>query len=513
MYSFLRRIGLLALATLLIGGAARPAAATDPLFPNIVFILADDLGYGDLSSFGQQRFKTPNIDRIAKDGMRFTQHYSGSPVCAPSRCVLMTGLHPGHSAVRNNREAKPEGQFPLPVGTVTLPQRLQKLGYVTGGFGKWGLGGPGSSGEPLKQGLDRFFGYNCQAVAHNYYPPHLWDDAKRLPLNNRGFAAHQRLPESADPHNPASYSEYADKDYAPDLIAKEAVKFIEQNKERPFFLYFPSTIPHLALQVPEEALQKFEGKFDDEPYVGGNGYLPHRWPRAAYAAMVTRLDEHVGQLLDKVDELGLAKKTIFVFTSDNGPLYNRLGGTDTDFFRSAGDLRGRKGSLYEGGVRVPMAICWKGVISPGSESDRVTGFEDWFVTLMDLIGAADRRPQRTDGVSFTPTLLEKKQPPREFLYREFPAYGGQQSLRMGDWKGVRQNLLPAGRGKTKGKQAQAAKKPPDLSIELYDLKSDPGETTNVASEHPEIVANITEIMRKQHSPSEDFPFPALDQLQ
>ena len=490
--------------------------ASQPRLPNIVFVLADDLGYGDLSCFGQQRFQTPNIDRIAKQGMRFTRHYSGSPVCAPSRCVLMTGLHSGHSAVRNNRELKPEGQFPLPTDTLTLPRRLQEIGYTTGAFGKWGLGGPGSTGDPMKQGLDRFFGYNCQRVAHNYFPPHLWDDDQRLLLRNRQFAAHQRLSEGIDPDDPASYEAYTDQDYAPDLIAAQAVKFVEQNKDRPFFLYFPSIIPHLALQVPDEALGKFEGQFEDEPYVGGNGYLPHRTPRAAYAAMITRLDEHVGQLFAKVDELGLTENTIFVFTSDNGPLYNRLGGTDTDFFRSAGELRGRKGSVYEGGIRVPMAISWKGRIAAGKESDRVTGFEDWFATLCDLIGKADRGPQTTDGISFAPTLLGAKQPPREFLYREFPAYGGQQSLLVGDWKAVRQKLMPQGGAKGKAQkkgQAGGGNKSPDLRIELYNLKTDPNETTDVASQHPQIVARMERMMREQHRPSKDFPFPALDQLQ
>jgi len=477
-------------------------------------ILADDLGYGDLSCFGQERFQTPNIDRIARDGMRFTQHYSGSPVCAPSRCVLMTGLHPGHAAVRNNREAKPEGQFPLPEGTVTLPLRLQELGYVTGGFGKWGLGGPGSTGEPLKQGFNRFFGYNCQRVAHNHYPPHLWDDDQRLMLRNGEFAAHQRLPEGSDVNDPAAYAAFTGKDYAPDLITQQAVKFIEQNKERPFFLYFPTTIPHLALQVPEEALRKFDGKFEDAPYAGGNSYLPHRTPRAAYAAMITKLDEHVGQLLDNVEDLGLTENTIFVFTSDNGPLYNRLGGTDTDFFQSARDLRGHKGSVYEGGIRVPMAICWKGTIQSGKESDRVTGFEDWFSTLLELTGKTDEGTPVTDGVSFAPTLLGREQPPREFLYREFPAYGGQQSLRVGDWKAVRQNLMPQTGGKGKGKTKVARiNNEPDLRIELYNVKDDPRETTNVADQHPEIVARMERLLRAQHRPNPDFPFPALDQLQ
>jgi len=514
-YAFLRAAAFA--SVLLALGLLVPAQllAADRL-PNIVFVMADDLGYGDVSCFGQEKFQTPNIDRIARNGMRFTQHYSGSPVCAPSRCVLMTGLHSGHSVVRNNRELKPEGQFPLPEGTVTLPRRLQEIGYVTGAFGKWGLGGPGSTGEPLKQGINRFFGYNCQRVAHNYYPLHLWDNDQKLMLNNEEFAAHQRLPEGADPNDPASYAAYKGKDYAPDLIAEQAIKFIEQNKDRPFFLYFPTTIPHLALQVPDDTLRKFEDKFDDQPYVGGNSYLPHRTPRAAYAAMITRLDDYVGQMLDKVEELGLTDNTIFVFTSDNGPLFNRLGGTDSEYFNSTRSLRGYKGSVYEGGVRVPMAIAWKGKIAAGSQSDRITGFEDWFSTLVELASGKPESGLVTDGISFAPTLLGKEQPPREFLYREFPAYGGQQSLRMGDWKAVRQNLMPqtGGGGRNKGKsKAELANKEPDLRIELYNLKDDPYETTNVADKHPDIVARMERVMREQHRPNPDFPFPALDQLQ
>lgn len=497
-------LGCVACLPAALSGADRP--------PNIVFVMADDLGYGDISAFGQKRFETPNIDRIARDGMRFKRHYSGSPVCAPSRCVLMTGLHSGHSIVRNNRELQPEGQFPLPDGTATLPRLLQQAGYVTGAFGKWGLGGPGSSGDPLKQGIDRFFGYNCQRVAHNYYPTYLWDNDQRRPLNNPDFRAHQRLPEGADPSDPASYAAFAGKDFAPDLIADEAVKFIEQNRDKPFFLYFPTTIPHLALQVPEDSLRPFEGKFDDQPYVGGNGYLPHRTPRAAYAAMITRLDGYVGRMVDKLNELGIADNTIVVFTSDNGPLYDRLGGTDSEYFQSAAGLRGFKGSVFEGGIRVPMVISWKGRIAAGTESDRVTGFEDWLPTLLELAGQKERIPQDVDGLSFAATLRGERQPEREFLYREFPAYGGQQTVIMGDWKAVRQNLLPsAGKGKGKA-NAKTPNKVPNLRIALFNLKDDPGETTDVAAKHPEVVARLAEKMREQHRPSKDFPFPALDAM-
>lgn len=492
---------LMTAAGALAAGFARPAeGAESSRAPNVVFILADDLGYGELGCYGQTKIRTPNIDRLAREGMRFTQHYSGNAVCAPSRCVLMTGLHPGHAVVRDNRGIKPEGQYALPPEAVTLAELLQAQGYATGGFGKWGLGGPGTSGDPMNQGLDRFFGYNCQSVAHNYYPTYLWSNDQRVMLNNLPFSSNQKLAPDADPRDPASYAQFQGNDYAPDLIAEQALRFVRDHRDRPFFLYYPTIVPHLALQVPDEALEEYTKAFpDDPPYVGGHGYLPHRTPRAAYAAMVTRMDAEVGRLIDLIEELGLEEQTIFVFTSDNGPTYDRLGGSDSDFFQSAGPLRGLKGSLYEGGFRVPCAVRWKGKIEAGSTSDRVTGFEDWLPTLLELTGAADAIPDHVDGLSFAPTLYGQSQQPRPFLYREFPSYGGQQCVRLGDWKGIRQNLRP------RGKQAQ-----PNLHIELYDLASDVGETKDVSAEHPDVVARIETILREQHTPSEAFPFPALD---
>jgi arylsulfatase A-like enzyme len=478
-------------------GAAAPA----PSKPNIIFILADDLGYGDVGCFGQRKIRTPRLDRMAADGMRFTQHYAGNAVCAPSRCVFLTGKHPGHAFIRDNRELKPEGQEPLPEGTVTLAKLLKAQGYATGVFGKWGLGGPGSSGDPLKQGFDRFFGYNCQRHAHNYYPTSLWDNERRVALDNPAFAPYQKLPPDADAKEPRSYSGFAGKQYAPDLIAEQGRRFIRENRNRPFFLYFATTVPHLALQVPQDSLAEYQGQWPDEPYRGTNGYLPHIAPRAAYAAMITRLDREVGRMLDLVQELGLDEQTVFVFTSDNGPLYDRLGGTDSGFFDSANGFRGRKGSVYEGGIRVPCIVRWKGRMVAGATADRVTGFEDWLPTFLELAGAKSAIPKDVDGISFAPTLLGRKQGARPFLYREFPAYGGQQSVRLGDWKGVRQQLAP---------RAQDGQ--PQMPIELYDLRKDPGETTEVSARHPNVVARIERLMREQHTPSKKFPFPALDAL-
>ncbi len=471
--------------------------------PNVVFILADDLGYGDLSCYGQEKFKTPNIDRLAAEGMKFTAHYSGHNVCAPSRCALLSGKHPGHGYIRENRGGlgeNGEGQQPVPPGELKLPLLLKAEGYRLGAFGKWGLGPVGSSGDPLRQGFDRFFGFNCQAVAHNSYPTHLWSNATRTVLRNEKFSAHQKLPAGADPNAPASYVKFTGTDYAPDLIGREALRFLRENKDRPFFLYYPTTVPHLALQVPEDSLREFEGRFPETPYPGGRGYLPHRTPRAAYAAMITRMDRDVGRVLALLKELGLDERTLVIFTSDNGPLYDQLGGTDTDFFRSAAGWRGRKGSYYEGGFRIPCLVRWPGQIKPGSSSDRVTGFEDWLPTLLELTGAKSSVPAGTDGISFAPTLLGHAQPPRPFLYRESPGYGGQQCVRVGDWKAIRTRLNPPrnARDQTPGR------------IELYNLANDPGETMDVASQEPVVVKKLAALLDQQHVKSPLWPIRALD---
>ncbi|HKP35537.1 MAG TPA: arylsulfatase [Pyrinomonadaceae bacterium] len=478
---------------LLIIAALVTAAVSGFAKPNIVFVLADDLGYGDVGPFGQTRIQTPNLDKLAAQGMRLTQHYAGNAVCAPSRCVFMTGKHPGHAWIRNNREVQPEGQPPIRTEEVTIAEVLKGLGYVSAAIGKWGLGYPGSEGEPLKQGFDRFYGYNCQRHAHNHYPTYLWDNDRRVTLNNPDFTAHQALPWDADPADRAVYERYIGKEYAPDLMLEQAVRFVQENKSKPFFLYFASTIPHLALQAPPEAVNAYFGKWKDPPYTGTNSYLPHFRPRAAYAAMISRLDEHVGKLVSVIDKLGLTTNTIFVFTSDNGPLYGHLGGTDCEFFESARNLRGRKGSLYEGGVRVPLIVRWTGRIKAGSVSDRVTGFEDWLPTFLELANIATK-PADIDGISFAPTLLGRMQPARAFLYREFPAYGGQQSIRVGEWKVVRQNLS----AKTKTK------------TELYNLKDDPTEGTDVSAKKPEVLGRLTDLMRAQHVKSGMFPLPGVD---
>lgn len=482
------------IVAILDGFPAREAKAVAR--PNIVLIVADDLGYRELGCFGQERIKTPHLDELAAQGMRLTQHYSGNAVCAPSRCVLMTGKHPGHAYIRSNKEIRPEGQEPIPDSEVTLAELLRKHGYTTGCFGKWGLGGPGTVGEPLKQGFDRFFGYNCQRHAHSYYPSYLWSDQERIALNNDPpVPGHAGLPKGADPQDPRSYDRFKGDDYAPDRINAQVLQFIREHKDEPFFLYYPTIIPHVALHVPDEELTQYmKLGWKDPPFTRERGgYTPHFTPRAAYAAMITRMDRYVGNVLNLLGELGLADNTLVIFSSDNGT--SHIQEVDSKFFDSVGELRGYKGSLYEGGIRVPTIVRFPKHVAAGSNSDRVSGFEDWMPTILELIGAEDSVPEGIDGISLAPTLLAKNQKPRPFLYREFSGYGGQQMVRAGDWKAVRTNLSRGGKR---------------IETQLYNLAADVGEQNNVAAEHPEIVARLEKIMRQEHTPSDLFPIKALD---
>jgi len=439
--------------------------------PNIVYILADDLGYAELGCYGQTKIRTPNIDKLATEGMKFTQHYSGNPVCAPSRCALMTGLHTGHTQVRGNKQVGGKegwvlgstigGQWPIKADTVTVAKILKEAGYTTGAFGKWGLGLAGTTGDPNKQGFDRFYGYICQRQAHTYYPNHLWSDGKV-----EWIEANKDGKEQA---------------YSHDLIAAEALKFIRANKDRPFFLYVPFTIPHVALQVPEDSLAEYRGKWPDPPYTGDKGYFPHPNPRACYAAMVTRMDKDVGRIMALLKELSLDDNSLVIFTSDNGPTFN--GGSDSAFFESAKPLRGLKGSVYEGGIRVPYIARWPGRIKAASTNNHISAFWDFLPTCCELIGKDP--PQNIDGISMLPTLFGRDQQQKhEYLYWELR---GQQAIRMGKWKALR---LKPGR-----------------KIELYDLNSDIAESKDLADEHPEIVAEVAEIFRTGRTESEVFPLP------
>jgi arylsulfatase len=458
---------------LLLAALAPQARAADaPRPPNVVLIIADDLGCFELGCYGQKLIKTPSIDKLAAGGLRFTRFYAGNAVCAPSRCALMTGNHMGHAAVRNNREVQPEGQHPLPAAETTLAEVLKAKGYATALMGKWGLGMFGSPGDPLARGFDRFLGYNCQRHAHSHYPTFVYRQAERVELKGNDGAA--------GPH------------YTQDLFEKEALAFVEANKAKPFFLYLPFTVPHAAVQVPEDSLAEYKGKLgDDPPYEGKKGYRPHPTPRAAYAAMVTRMDRSVGRVVDKLKELGLEKDTLVIFTSDNGPAF-AYGGHDSDFFKSAGGLRGRKGSLYEGGIRVPFVAYRPGTVKPGTTCDGRFYFPDVLPTLCEVAGA--KPPAGLDGVSLVPTLTGAgAQKGHDFLYWEFPGYGGQQAVTAGDWKAVRQDL------------AKGPGKP-----ELYDLSKDEAESADVAAKHPDVLARLEKLMAEQHVPNADFPLPGVD---
>jgi arylsulfatase A-like enzyme len=477
-----------------------PTPAADRL-PNIVLIMADDLGYSELGCYGQEKILTPRLDELASQGMRFTRNYAGNAVCAPSRCVLLTGKHPGHAWVRNNSEVKPEGQRPIPANEVTIAEILKQAGYVTGAFGKWGLGNPGSEGDPNNQGFDRFFGYNCQRHAHSYYPSYLWSDDRRIELNNNPpVPGHASLAEDADPKDPRSYDVFKGTDYAPDHINQQALEFLQQNRDRPFFLYYPTVIPHVALHVPDEELKPYlTQKWNDPPFTrsGGYGYTPHFTPRAAYASMITRMDRYIGRILDQLEELGLEENTIVVFTSDNGTTHLKQE-VDYDFFQSVTPLRGLKGSLYEGGIRVPLIVRWPGKVEAGSINSFMTGLEDWLPTLLAMTGLEEKTPDNIDGISIAATLSSHRQARRPFLYREFSGYGGQQAVWMGKWKGIRQNMLRKNNADP-------------LKIELYNLATDIGESKDVAAENPKLVAQMRQLMDQQHTPSELFPIRPLDQ--
>ena len=488
------RLFFLACVSLVIDSpAAEPVASRRP--PNIVFILADDLGYRELGCFGQQKIQTPHLDRLAAQGMKLTQHYSGNAVCAPSRCVLMTGQHPGHTWIRNNSEVAPEGQRPIPAVTFTLAEVLKQHGYVTGAFGKWGLGAPGSEGDPLQQGFDVFFGYNCQRHAHSYYPDYLWSNRERIPLNNSPpVPGHAKLPEGADPTDPQNYAAFQGREYAPDRIRDEALRFIREHREQPFFLYVPSTLPHVALHVPDADVQRYrELGWEDPPFTAERGgYTPHFTPRAAYAAMISRLDSDVGAILRTLDEQSLTDQTLVIFSADNGTTHLQEE-VDAAFFASVGELRGLKGSLYEGGVRVPTIVRFPGVIPEGTKSDFVSGFEDWLPTLAAVAAPTAQLTSPVDGINLLPTLQGKPQPARDYLYREFPGYGGQQSVRRGPWKLIRQNMTRQ-----------------QLPPELYHVERDPGELVNEAQRHPEVVQELEQLMTQARTPSSLFPLVPLD---
>ena len=446
------------------GGSPEPESAARK--PNIVLIVADDLGYGDLGVYGQQEIRTPNLDRMAAEGLRFTDYYAGSTVCAPSRSSLMTGLHTGHTPIRGNKEVRPMGQHPIADEVVTVAEVLKTAGYATGLIGKWGLGGPDSSGIPNRQGFDYFFGYLCQRHAHNYYPEFLFRNEERVPLKNK-------LPEPVRADGAGMAAEK--NEYSHDLLAAEASAFVERRRQQPFFLYLALTIPHANNEAREKGMEA--------PELGA--YAEKDWPepQKGHAAMISRMDADIGRLLAKIRELGLDEQTVVFFTSDNGP--HREGGNDPHFNDSNGPLRGIKRDLYEGGIRVPLIARWPGKIEAGRTTGHVSAFWDFLPTLAGIAGA--ETPAGLDGISMEPTLFSQDgQQRHKRLYWEFhEGRSSKQAVRLGKWKGVR--LSPEG------------------PLELYDLEADIGETVNVAADRPEIVAAIESYLAEARSASEFWP--------
>ena len=427
--------------------------------PNLIFILADDLGYGDLGCFGQKKIKTPNLDGMAKKGMKLTQFYAGSTVCAPSRCVLMTGLHTGHAYIRGN------GRHNLRPSDFTVAELFKKAGYKTGCFGKWGLGNEGTDGIPTKQGFDSFYGYLHQGHAHNYYPTFLIKNESRIKLRN--------IPEQ-ESKTGAGWASVR-RDYSHDLITENALHWIDMNHNEQFFLYLPFTIPHANNEGKR-------GTKDGQEVPDYGIYRDKNWTNQnkGQAAMITRMDSDIGRILSKLNKYKISNNTLIIFSSDNG--HHREGGNDPEFFNANGPLRGMKRDLYEGGIRVPTIAYWPNRIKAGSTSDQPFYFGDLMATAAELAGTSS--PSALDSISFLPTLINnsKQQKKREFIYWEFLEKKGAQALVLGEsgrWKALRKNSAIA-------------------PIEIYDLKNDIGEINNIANIHPEIVSKAEELFKTEH---------------
>lgn len=431
--------------------------------PNIVYIMADDLGIGDLGCYGQQQIKTPCIDGLARNGMMFMRHYSGSSISAPSRCTLLTGKHTGHAAIRGNKPVTlADGEkydTPLPAKEVTVAKLLKQKNYRTACIGKWGMGGPDSEGHPNHHGFDYFYGYLGQGHAHSYYPPFLFENNEKIMLEKKHYS-----------HN---------------LIVEKALDFIDKNAEHPFFLYFSPTIPHAELAVPEENMQQYEGQFQEKPFAGGH-YCAQPKPRAAYAAMVTLLDTNVGQIIELLKRKGVYENTIIIFTSDNG--VHKEGGHDPEYFNSNAGLRGIKRDFYEGGIRTPFIVEWPGMIAPGSRNQHVSAFWDFLPTVCDITGIST--PHDIDGISYLPVLKGLEQPEHDYLYYEFYEKQGTQAVIQDDWKLI-------------SLQVNAPKK---THYELYNLKTDPKEQHNVAVLHPDRVEQLKALIKQAHTKNPIFNY-------
>ena len=473
--------------------------------PNIILFFYDDLGYGELGAYGQKIIQTKNIDNLASNGLKFTNFYSGSPVCAPSRSILLTGLHAGHTKIRGNHEygsrgdvwdyhkmsedPNLEGQYPIGKEELIFPKLLKGAGYTNAMVGKWGLGPPNSTSIPTEMGFSYFYGYNCQRMAHNLYPPHLWENEDRDMLDNEVISPKLKLQPGQDPYKEENYNVFNQNDYAPDMMHSKAQKFIENNKDNPFFLYYASPIPHAPLQAPQYLIDKYRNIIgDEEPYLGDKGYFPTRYPRATYAAMIEYIDIQVGEIIEQLKRLNIYDNTIILITSDNGPTY--AGGVDFEYFNSTGifqnDPKRMKGYVYEGGVRVPMIISWPEKIKNSRVVDDVSISYDIFPTLSEMSGADNLYSYSTDGVSLVDIFTdETKSLDREYIYWEFPSYGGQQAARMGDYKAILKDI-----------------KKGNKKIELYDLSKDSKEENDISLKFPEVVKEFKNIFKKEHVKSD-----------
>jgi arylsulfatase A-like enzyme len=446
--------------------------------PNVIYILADDAGYGDLGCYGQTTVPTPNLDRMAAEGIRFTQHYAGSTVCAPSRCVLLTGQHTGHCRVRGNSPGLMQAE------DVTVAELLRAVGYRTACIGKWGVGAPLPLDDPNQNGFDEFYGYVSMWHAHNFYPEFLIRNGAKEPLGN------EVQPRWKDSDGRGIAIKKVD--YVPELLTREALEFVERNRRRPFFLYYALNVPHAnneatRADTPERGMEVPDfGPFQTKDWPG---------PEKGFAAIMRNIDRDVGRLLAKLKELGLDEKTLVMFTSDNGP--HQEGGHQMEFFNSNGSLRGMKRDLYEGGVRVPMIARWPGKIAPGTTTDHLSAFQDVLPTLAELAGIEP--PAGVDGISMVPTLLGRpsEQKQHEYLYWEFTEQGGKRALRQGPWKIVQLKVSS----------------PAPADPELYQLDDDPAETRSVADQHPDVVKRLLQLMDRAHRRSKSYPLFAAERAQ
>lgn len=450
--------------------AQGPSKQDVPSRPNVIYIMADDLGICDLGCYGQQQIKTPGIDSIAREGLLFENHYSGSTVSAPSRAVLMTGKHTGHSSIRGNKGdrdtlLKTHFDYPLDPADKTVAEIFKEEGYATACCGKWGLGGPHSVSTPNKRGFDYFYGYLGQGRAHKYYPTYLWENNEQVMTEG--------------------------KVYSHDAIIDHALQFIDEHSDEPFFLYLTPTIPHAELIVPEGELGEYDGMFEEKPFVNKRpsefGYGDQAKPRATYAAMVSRLDRDVSRIRGLLRAKGIEDNTIIIFTSDNG--VHQEGGHDPEFFNSNGDFRGIKRDLYEGGIHTPFVVKWPGVIEPGTRTENISTFWDFLPTMCEIIGADI--PDGIDGISYLPTLTGKgRQKQHEYLYYEFHEKGGRQCVLKDGWKLVRLDI----------------NKPGKTRFELYNLTEDPTESNDILEQNPKMFEHLKSIMESSRTENPHWNF-------